>query len=71
VKISFEVSGAARLIAVDNGDHLSNDLFTGNKKILYNGFVMAILRSEQTAGTVKLKVTAPGFPGIDKTLSVK
>lgn len=70
-ELTFDVSGAARLIAVDNGDHLSDDLFTGNKKALYKGFAMAILRSEQTAGTVKLKVTAPGLKGIEKTFIVK
>jgi beta-galactosidase len=55
--LTFDVSGAARLIAVDNGDHVSDDLFAGNKKVLHNGFAMAILHSTQTAGTVKLKVT--------------
>ena len=70
-ELTFEVSGAARLIAVDNGDHSSDDLFGGNKKALHKGFAMAILRSEQTAGTVKLKVTAVGLKQAEKTLVVK
>jgi beta-galactosidase len=70
-ELTFEVSGAARLIAVDNGDHSSDDLFGGNKKVLHKGFAMAILRSEQKAGTVKLTVTAAGLKGIEKTLTVK
>ncbi|HEV8368283.1 MAG TPA: hypothetical protein VGQ39_10065 [Pyrinomonadaceae bacterium] len=53
---------------VDDGDHSSDDLFGGNKKVLYKGFAMAILRSEQKAGTVKVKVTAAGLKGIEKTL---
>lgn len=69
-EVTFNINGAARLIAVDNGDHLSDDLFAGNKKVLHNGFAMAILRSEQTAGTVKLKVTAPGLRGVEKTFTV-
>lgn len=60
-ELSFDVSGAATLIAVDNGNHLSDDLFAGNKKRLHNGFAMAILRSTQAAGTVKIKVTAEGL----------
>jgi beta-galactosidase len=60
-ELSFDISGAATLIAVDNGNHLSDDLFAGNKKRLHNGFAMAILRSTQTAGTVKIKVTAAGL----------
>lgn len=69
-EVTFDISGTARIIAVDNGDHLSNDLFDGNKKALHNGFAMAILRSQQTAGTVKLKVTATGLKGGEKTLTV-
>ncbi len=70
-ELSFEVSGAAQLIALDNGDHLSDDLFDGNKKALYKGFAMAILRSAQTAGAVKLKVTAAGLKQAEQTLNVK
>ena len=32
-EVTFKVSGAARLIAVDNGDHFTDELFTGNTKI--------------------------------------
>jgi beta-galactosidase len=70
-EVTFDVSGAARLIAVDNGNHTSDDLFAGNKKTLYNGFAMGILRADQQAGTVKLKVTAPGLKSATKTLTVK
>ena len=70
-EITFDVSGAARLIAVDNGDHWSDDLFSGNKKVLHNGFAMAILRSEQKGGTVKLSVSAAGLKGMEKTFTVK
>jgi beta-galactosidase len=69
--VTFDVKGAARLIAVDNGDHWSDDLFAGNKKVLHNGFAMAILRSEQRPGTVTLSVTAAGLKGVEKTFTVK
>jgi beta-galactosidase len=70
-ELIFDVSGAASLIAVDNGNHLSDDLFAGNKKRLHNGFAMAILRSAQMAGTVQLKVTAVGLKQALQTLVVK
>lgn len=60
-ELIFEVSGSAKLIALDNGDHSSDDLFSGTKKDLYKGFAMAILRSGQKGGTVKLKVTGAGL----------
>ncbi|SEN10208.1 beta-galactosidase [Duganella sp. CF517] len=70
-EVSFEVRGAARLIAVDNGNHWSDDLFAGNKKKLHNGFAMAILRAEQRAGTVRLSVTAPGLQGAQQSFEVR
>lgn len=70
-EVTFDISGAARIIAVDNGNHLSDDLFAGNKKALHNGFAMAILRSNQTAGNVKLKVTALGLKEVEKIFIVK
>ncbi|MEY4010901.1 MAG: hypothetical protein RIT22_25 [Bacteroidota bacterium] len=70
-EVTFDVNGAATIIAVDNGDHLSDDLFAGNKKVLYKGFAMAILRSAQKAGTVKLKVSTAGLKGVEKTFVVK
>lgn len=29
-EVIFDVTGVAGLIAVDNGDHMSNELFSGN-----------------------------------------
>jgi len=70
-ELTFDVNGAASLIAVDNGDHSSDELFAGNKKGLYKGFAMAILRSAQTAGKVKLKVSAVGLKQAEKNFIVK
>lgn len=70
-EVAFDVSGAARLIAVDNGNHSSDDLFVGNKMAFHYGFAMAILRADQTAGTVKLNVSAPGLKSVEKSFIVK
>lgn len=70
-EVIFDVSGAAYLLAVDNGNHSTNELFNGNKTVLHNGFAMAILRSEQKAGTVKVKVAATGLKPVEQTLMVR
>ncbi len=70
-EVTFKVKGAARLIAVDNGNHWSDDLFAGDKKVLHNGFSLAILRSERKRGSVKLEVTAPGLRGASRTFQVE
>lgn len=71
-KVTFSVEGAAKVIAVDNGDHSSNDLFDGNEKSLYEGFAMAILRSSQTEGKVKIVASCEGLkPAILSCKTVK
>lgn len=70
-EVTFEVSGEAKLIAVDNGDHYTDELFSGNTKKLYKGFVMAILRSNQIGGDVKIKASCKGLKSVVKTVLSK
>lgn len=60
-EVTFKVSGAARLIAVDNGDHFTDELFTGNTKKLHKGFIMAILRSDRSGGEVVITASSKGL----------
>ncbi|MBR4774492.1 MAG: DUF4982 domain-containing protein [Bacteroidales bacterium] len=58
-KASFQVEGAATLLAVDNGDHYTDELFLGvPAKDMKGGFVQAILRSGRAAGPVTVTITA-------------
>lgn len=67
-RVSFEVEGAARLIAVDNGDHSSGELFCGNSKALYEGFAMAIVRSARKPGKVRVTARCDGLKSASATL---
>ncbi|WP_346238724.1 glycoside hydrolase family 2 TIM barrel-domain containing protein [Niabella insulamsoli] len=60
-EVKFEVSGNASLLAVDNGDHFSDALFNGDRRQLYHGFAMAILRAGKTPGRVTIKAVAKGL----------
>lgn len=55
--LTFTVNGDAELIAVDNGDISSNEPFTGNRRSLYRGSALAILRAGTKGGKVSLTVT--------------
>lgn len=58
-KAEFRVTGAAALLAVDNGDHYTNDLFLDvPAKPMKGGFIQAILRSGRSAGPVTVNITA-------------
>lgn len=70
-EVTFEVSGEAKLIAVDNGDHYTDELFSGNTKKLHKGFVMAILRSNQTGGEVKIKASCKGLKSVTQKVKTK
>ncbi|WP_334319555.1 glycoside hydrolase family 2 TIM barrel-domain containing protein [Termitidicoccus mucosus] len=67
-EVTFEVSGAARLIAVDNGDHRSDELFAGNKRMLHNGRALAILRAGLVPGEVTITASVPGLKSAKKRL---
>ena len=67
----FDISGEAKLIAVDNGDHSSDELFSGNQRKMFKGFAMAILRAKQTAGKVNAKVSVKGLKAVERILTTK
>ena len=69
--VEFTIDGEAKVIAVDNGDHSSNDLFDGNRKSLYEGFAMAILRSTRTPGKVKISACCDGLKAASQTVVTK
>lgn len=66
--VNVEVSGAATLIAVDNGDHSSDELFAGNTRALHQGFALAILRATSTPGAVTFKAAVNGLKGAQQTI---
>ena len=70
-EVTFDVSGCAKLYAVDNGDHTSDELFDGNQRHLFNGFAMAILRSTKTAGKIEIRASVPGLKSAKMTLVTK
>jgi len=70
-EVTFDVDGPAHLIAVDNGNHASNNLFTGTKIHFHDGFAMAILRSIRKSGTVKVKISVSGLKGVEKKFNTK
>lgn len=72
--VTVEVSGAADLFAIDNGDHYTDELFTPDicTKQLHDGTLQVILRSRRgEAGKVQVKVSAPGLKSAKTVLATK
>jgi len=62
-KITFEISGPATLIGVDNGNPASHESYKGNTRALYAGMALALVQSEAAgkAGVVKVTARAKGL----------
>lgn len=61
-RIHVEVTGAGRLLGLDNGDSTDYDPYKGRSRRLFSGKVMAIIGSTLQAGSIQLRVSSPGLP---------
>ncbi len=59
---SVEVTGAGRLLGLDNGDQRDMTPLKSRSRKLNRGRALAYVQSSRRAGTIELKVTAPGLP---------
>lgn len=60
-EVTFTIDGAASIAAVSSGNHASDELSMTNKRKLFNGSCLAILRSDVVPSTVTVTATAPGL----------
>jgi beta-galactosidase len=60
-KLTFQVEGDARIVAVDNGDMVSDEVHVSNERSLYHGSALVILRAGKTAGKITLTVKGDGY----------
>ena len=63
-RLSVTVEGAATLLALDDGDHFTDELFSASEKPMCEGFALAILRAGRKGGPVNVTVCADGLPPI-------
>ncbi|MCR2822870.1 glycoside hydrolase family 2 TIM barrel-domain containing protein [Lederbergia panacisoli] len=68
-RVSVHVSGAGRLLGLDNGDSTDYDQYKGTNRRLFSGKLMAIIGSTLESGNIKIEVTSPGLQS--KTLHFK
>ena len=67
-ELTVNVYGAASLLALDNGDHYTDDLFAGiTTKQMRGGRMQVILRSQREAGKVVVNTTSGKFKVTYKT----
>ncbi|HEY1848515.1 MAG TPA: glycoside hydrolase family 2 TIM barrel-domain containing protein [Opitutaceae bacterium] len=61
-RITFSVSGPAKIIGVDNGDPASHASYQGDERDLFHGMALALVQTSPTAGRIKVSARAEGLP---------
>jgi beta-galactosidase len=69
--VTFEVSGAGRLIAAGNADLTDGAPATGGQAKLYTGRAVAVVRSGAGSGKITVKATAPGLAAGEAVIAVE
>ncbi|MBR5712881.1 MAG: DUF4982 domain-containing protein [Lachnospiraceae bacterium] len=67
-RMNTNVTGAARLVGMDNGDSTDYDEYKGTSRRLFSGRLLLMLAACKTPGDITVRVSSPGLP--DATLSL-
>lgn len=62
-RVFVNVTGAGRLIGLDNGDSTDFDQYKGLSRRMFNGKLMAIIAATLEPGSVTVEVTSKGLEG--------
>ncbi|HHT37638.1 MAG: glycoside hydrolase family 2 TIM barrel-domain containing protein [Candidatus Wallacebacter cryptica] len=61
-RVEVEVSGAGRLLGLDNGDSTDYDQYKGVSRRLFSGKLMAIIGAKLEPGKIQVRVSSKGLP---------
>ncbi len=60
-RVEVTVSGAGRLVGLDNGDSTDYDQYKGTSRKLFSGKLLAIIAAKQDPGDIHIEVTSKGL----------
>jgi beta-galactosidase len=69
--ISFTITDAGIIEAVDNGDPNSHELYKASERHTFNGKCLAIVRAKSTSGKITVTASSPGLQSGSMTIEVK
>ena len=61
--IKFKITGQGLLAGVDNGDPTNHESFQGTAHKAFHGLCLAVVKSTQVAGKMRLAASAEGLKG--------
>lgn len=66
-RVTVKVEGAGRLVGLDNGDSTDPDSYKGISRRLFSGKLLAIIKTRDTPGRIRVEVTGRGLTGATLT----
>ncbi len=70
-RMNVSVTGAGRLIGLDNGDSSDMDAYKGTSRKLFSGKLLAIIAAKTEPGEIHVTVTSPSLPDANIVLQAK
>lgn len=71
MRVTVSVTGAGRLLGLDNGDSTDFEQYKCTSRRLFSGKLLAIIGAGLTAGDIHVKVSAKDLPSSSLTLSAR
>ncbi len=68
-RVNVEVTGAGRLVGLDNGDSTDFEQYKGVSRRLFGGSLLAIIAAKDVPGEVRVKITSPSAEGAEVILT--
>lgn len=70
-KVKFSISGTGEIVAVDNSNPISHEMYKSDERTVYKGKAIAIIRAKPVSGTIRLTASAPGLGSASTEIKVK
>ena len=70
-EVTFQVSGAGKLIGVGNGDPTDHASDKGSSRKAFSGFCMALIQSSKEAGDITVEAMSRGLTSASVTIAAK
>jgi beta-galactosidase len=67
-EVRFEISGPGVIAAVGNGDGQDPDSYYGDRRKLYQGRALVVVRTSRQAGAIRLTAKSPGLSDASVTI---
>jgi beta-galactosidase len=70
-EVSFEIEGAGLLLGTDNGNPASHEDYKSNRRKAFNGWCLAIVKSNGKAGPIQVRAVSPELQGSRVIIATK